>query len=79
VVDAHQHNEADALASIPPYFHTLIKKLPLIIIKNKIDLLNLSPGISEEHGHSVIALSAKEHVGIDLLQGYLKKHMGFEA
>ncbi len=78
VIDATQHNEAKALESIPQGFREAIKKLPMVVIKNKIDLLQEAPAISLEQGHLVVALSAKHKEGIDLLKQELKEKMGYE-
>lgn len=58
-------------ASLPP--------LPLLFIRNKIDLKNEAPSLSEQEGYSVIALSAKKNQGLDLLKTALKKAIGFST
>lgn len=55
----------------------------LIVIRNKIDLLNESANINEIHFNAdrvtVISLSAKTGVGIEHLKQELKKRMGFNS
>lgn len=42
-------------------------KLPVLIVFNKIDLLNQSAKIEDKNKHSIIYLSAKTGIGVDLL------------
>lgn len=79
VVDASQQTTEEAFQNIPKNFQTEISKLPLIIVKNKIDLLGENPSIQKNKEQSVVSLSAKQHRGIDLLKEHLKKHMSYEA
>jgi tRNA modification GTPase len=53
----------------------------LSVIKNKIDLSNLSPELTknDKTGLTTITLSAKQKNGIELLQQHLKKCAGFMA
>lgn len=79
VVDASQPTTEEALQSIPQSFQAEISKLPLIIIKNKIDLLNENPSIQKNKEQRFVSLSAKQNKGIELLKECLKKQMGYEA
>jgi tRNA modification GTPase len=54
----------------------LPKKLPITLIQNKIDLVNLQPGLVEKSGYTEIYLSAKHKFGLDLLTQHLKQSMG---
>lgn len=54
-------------------------KIPIIVIKNKIDLLNENPRCEELAEHTVIHLSAKFQQGIDLLKKHLKELIGYQT
>ncbi|WP_044408807.1 tRNA uridine-5-carboxymethylaminomethyl(34) synthesis GTPase MnmE [Thiomicrospira microaerophila] len=54
----------------------LPKKLPITLIRNKIDLANLQPGLVEKTAYTEIYLSAKHKLGLDLLIQHLKQTMG---
>lgn len=74
VVQANEtiHPEDQAiLAKLPSH-------LPLTLIHNKIDLIEKSPGLVEFEGRTEIWLSAKHHLGLDLLKRHLKTAMGYQ-
>lgn len=51
--------------------------IPLTVVVNKIDKSDRKAQIEDHQTHQVIYLSAKENVGIDLLQTHLKNVIGF--
>ncbi len=51
----------------------------IVIVKNKIDLINQSPQLVEKNAVTEIYLSAKNNLGIPLLRDYLKKQCGFQG
>lgn len=53
------------------------KKVPILYIKNKIDLTNEKPGIDNHNSETTIKISAKQKKGIDLLRQHLKDFMGY--
>ena len=55
------------------------QKIPLIWVKNKIDLTGEAPSQQTHDSYSVIALSAKFQQGIHLLKNHLKQMMGFST
>jgi tRNA modification GTPase len=55
----------------------LPQEIPVTFIRNKIDQLHEKPGMNLEDNE--IALSAKNHQGIELLREHLKKVMGFRG
>lgn len=61
--------DQDALPSIDT-------KQSLLVVRNKIDLNAEAPSMSEHDGVVIIALSAKNKHGIDLLEAYLKNLVG---
>ena len=57
----------------------LPKDLPVTIIRNKIDLIDVPPHVdTDEMGRVVIWLSAKQGLGLALLRAHLKQAMGYE-
>ena len=53
--------------------------IPVTLVRNKIDLIDHQPmtEIEEASGRTVIWLSAKHQIGLDLLRGHLKTEMGY--
>ncbi len=72
VKDATLSDSADLLAKIPEH-------AALITVRNKIDLLNETPSLVKENQHTIISLSAKAGLGIDLLKTHIKACAGFNA
>ncbi len=58
--------------------HDLPKTIPIIQVRNKIDLVNQSPTVLEQNQKTIIALSAKMNLGINLLKEKIKSLVGFE-
>ncbi|MBO1927344.1 tRNA uridine-5-carboxymethylaminomethyl(34) synthesis GTPase MnmE [Thiomicrorhabdus sp. 6S2-11] len=69
--------------AIHPEDQVILDKLPdsipVTLVRNKIDLINHQPMIEVEQatGRSVIWLSAKHKVGLELLREHLKTEMGY--
>lgn len=69
--------------AIHPEDQTILDKLPahipVTLVQNKIDLINHEPMLETEtdSGRTVVWLSAKQKLGLDLLQGHLKTEMGY--
>ncbi|CAN8140577.1 5-carboxymethylaminomethyluridine-tRNA synthase GTPase subunit [uncultured Thiomicrorhabdus sp.] len=69
--------------AIHPEDQVILDKLPdsipVTLVRNKLDLINHQPMIEVEQatGRSVIWLSAKHKVGLELLREHLKTEMGF--
>ena len=57
--------------------NALPKKIPVIVVKNKVDLIEESPRIDVEDDSTTIHVSAKQQLGIDLLKKHLKQLMGY--
>jgi len=65
-------------------FHTELpiqwnKKTPILVIRNKIDLIGELPSISNNDVYTVISISAKHNQGLDLLKERLKQIIGFTS
>lgn len=52
--------------------------LPITLIHNKVDLIEKSPGLVEMGDQTEVWLSAKHHLGLDLLKQHLKTAMGYQ-
>ncbi len=52
--------------------------IPVTIIRNKIDLIDHQPMVESEGEQTVIWLSAKQKLGLELLREHLKTAMGYE-
>lgn len=56
-----------------------LPELPILLVKNKIDLLAETPALYKENQITTIALSAKTGEGLHLLSDYLKTFMGYTS
>lgn len=56
---------------------TLPPKIPLTLVRNKIDLSGGTPGLRETELGTEVALSAKSGLGLDLLKEHLKSSIGY--
>lgn len=63
----------------PDFFPMSVSQAPISIIRNKCDLSGELPGISHSDGLPVITLSAREKLGIELLQQHLKSIAGLTS
>lgn len=61
------------------FLHSLSNKAKIIIVQNKIDLLNQAPSLQREKTSTVIKLSAKENKGLELLKECIKSEMEFRT
>jgi len=55
-----------------------MQSIPVVIVKNKIDLCHEKPGVENIGGQVVIKISAKKELGVEDLKDYLKQHMGYQ-
>lgn len=51
----------------------------IVEVRNKIDLTQEAPAIHLENGKTIIALSAKQNLGLDLLKKHIQTSVGFQA
>lgn len=52
---------------------------PVIVVRNKIDLLQQTPLVKADNGYADISLSVKMGIGIDLLKHQIKSQVGFHS
>lgn len=70
-------SSTEATLPDPELIARLPTTLPIIVVRNKIDMTDEQCSLIEVKGYPVIRLSAKTGQGIENLQQYLKKSMGF--
>jgi tRNA modification GTPase len=68
----------DRWAIWPPKNHRLIRDIPVTVVNNKCDLTNHPPEITQLRDTTVVHLSAKTGVGMELLKKHLKTSMGYK-
>ncbi|UDG81433.1 tRNA modification GTPase MnmE [Candidatus Profftia lariciata] len=78
IVDGTTTNAIEPTNILPDFITYLPKKIPITVIRNKIDITGETLGhMITMNGYSLIKLSALTGEGIDILRNYLKKSMGF--
>lgn len=75
LVDATTTTETDIKALWPAFLDGLPEKLPVTLIRNKVDISGETLGFDQSN--SVIRISAKTGAGIEQLRQHLKDIMGF--
>ncbi|MGQ8819868.1 tRNA uridine-5-carboxymethylaminomethyl(34) synthesis GTPase MnmE [Bibersteinia trehalosi] len=70
--DQFQQEWADFLAKLPV-------KMPVTVIRNKVDLSGEQEGVEQQDNFTLIRLSAQTKVGVELLREHLKKSMGYQS
>lgn len=79
VVDAIQNDDAQIQQQIQEITQQLVKPLPVLVVKNKIDLSGETSGRGMLNQYPIVGLSARQQVGIAELESYLQEFMGFTA
>ncbi len=77
VIDSNQKHSLDAKRNWPDYFDKYPERNNITFVLNKADLSGIGAGVSEDHGHPVIRLSALDGSGLDNLVQHLKDCMGY--
>jgi tRNA modification GTPase len=70
--DQSAETSEDLLAGLP-------ENLPVVRVRNKIDLSGNAPGLSEAEAGLTICLSVKTGDGLDALRQHLTQHAGYES
>lgn len=78
MVDSSLTKETDPNINLPDFFRELPSEKAITVIMNKIDLTNEKAKIVEHGNYSIIYMSVKAGIGIDLLKSHLKKIIGFQ-
>lgn len=79
MIDSSQSATADFQSEWADFLAKLPEKMPVTIIRNKVDLSGETEGIDETDGFTQIRLSAATKIGVDLLREHLKKSMGYQS
>jgi tRNA modification GTPase len=79
MVDGSRSATTDPLKLWPELADHLDDLSHITLIRNKADLTGEPVGMRQEGEYSLISLSAKQGLGIDLLREHLKQVMGFNA
>lgn len=74
VMEAGQEN-----VKYPDFVNEVPAHLPIIVVRNKIDLHDEEVDVKIDHNKIIISLSVKENRGIDCLIEQIKKSVGFTA
>lgn len=77
LADASTTKAEDPELIWPEFFHKLPPGIGLTIIRNKCDLSDETPGLHHAGQQPVIAISARQGLGLDDLKQHLKDCMGF--
>lgn len=80
VCDINEQPEREPEKIWPEFVSRLPAATPILVVQNKIDQAALPPSLSLNlHQQPVIAISAKQQLGLDALKTELKRIMGFNA
>ncbi|MCV6603700.1 MAG: tRNA uridine-5-carboxymethylaminomethyl(34) synthesis GTPase MnmE, partial [Porticoccaceae bacterium] len=77
VIDSSGDYSLDARNNWPEYFARYPQRDNITFVLNKVDISGIGTDSSEDRGHPVIRLSARQGEGIDKLTDHLKQCMGF--
>ncbi|WP_461481120.1 tRNA uridine-5-carboxymethylaminomethyl(34) synthesis GTPase MnmE [Porticoccus sp.] len=77
VIDSSSDFSLSPVENWPEYFARYPEQRNITFVLNKADLSGLPPGLTEQSGHPVIALSAREGMGLEALSSHLKSCMGY--
>lgn len=79
VVDSSESHAEDPALLWPEFVERLGHPDNITVIRNKIDLQQESPSITNRSKYSLLSLSARNNLGIDLLREHLKACIGFST
>ncbi|HDR0626906.1 TPA: tRNA uridine-5-carboxymethylaminomethyl(34) synthesis GTPase MnmE [Pasteurella multocida] len=79
MLDSTETDNQDLEKVRSEFLTKLPSNIPVTIVRNKADLSGEKEGIVEQHGYTVITLSAKTQQGVSLLREHLKQSMGYQT
>ncbi len=79
MVDGTTTEATDPHKIWPDFIDRLPPSIGLTVVRNKADLTGESLTTTEDHGHPVFKISAKEQLGLDALKAHLKQCMGYQG
>lgn len=77
MVDSRAETNAEAITEQANLLTRIREQVPVLLIRNKCDLSGEVPGLADGEP-DVITLSAREHLGLEILRDYLKRIMGYD-
>jgi len=79
MVDGTTTDATDPAEIWPDFIDRLPASIGLTVIRNKMDLTGETLTPTEDQGHSIFKISAKENLGLDELKHHLKECMGYKS
>ena len=79
MVDGTTTDATDPHEIWPDFIDRLPSSIGLTVIRNKADLTGEDLAISEDNGHKIFKISAKEDLGLAELKDHLKQCMGYQS
>ena len=79
MVDGTTTSAVDPHEIWPDFIDRLPPQLGLTVIRNKADLTGEMLTTTEEQGHPVFRISAKNNLGLEALREHLKQCMGYQS
>jgi len=79
MVDGTTTDATDPAEIWPDFIDRLPASIGLTVIRNKMDLTGETLAPTEDQGHSIFKISAKENLGLDELKNHLKECMGYQS
>jgi len=79
MVDGTTTDAIDPHEIWPDFIDRLPKKLGITVVRNKADITGEALNITQDHGHPVFRISAKNGLGIEELKQHLKSLMGYQS
>lgn len=77
IVDANTTQAKHPNDVWPEFYHKLPSNIGMTMVRNKVDLTQETPQLTNEQDIPVVSISAKNNTGIELLREHLKECMGF--
>ncbi len=78
MVDSTETSETDPHKIWPDFVDNLPENERITVVRNKCDLVSETPDILNRDSNTVLKISAKEGLGVDLLRDHLKEVMGYD-
>lgn len=79
MVDSTTTTATEAAEIWPDFISRLPTSIPVTVVRNKADMTNEPPGITQVNGHALVRISARHGAGVEALRDHLKQSMGFSG
>jgi len=77
--DISKSKEIEASKILPAFKNKFPKNIPIVVVKNKIDLVHKKPCLEKLKNETVIYISVKTGQGLNLLKQFFEKEVGFNV